>query len=705
MSDRFLIHKPARFRGHSGTLEEGVDDCEVHMRRFHAVWVSISLLSGMLMGPVPASAQAVVAKSPAFILAAVTPTAGTITARPAKPVKGETFRVTGILPVNAGRVARLQAASGKKWKTLKSVTTDVGGRFGFATVTKAKLVTLRVVAPAKTRGRGILPEVISPSVKVRTTGQKVKPSISTKAFTNSVTTLSVKASPIRVGRRAYFDYLSGSRWVRIGSPGQSATGIASVTWRPTTPGKYAVRAWVESWNGARSVHVKTVTVKVVTAPLLVSSASLAEGTVATPYGATLAASGGVGSYKWTATGLPAGLSIAGATGKITGTPTVAAASTVTVTVSDQRAKTASKSLGLTVKAVVKLPGATKVAAGGNFTCALLSTESVSCWGSNTHGQVGDGTTSTRITPVGVAGLTAVTALAAGESHACAISSGSVYCWGRGDGGQLGNGGSLDHAAPVQVQGLTGITALVAGGDHTCALNADGGVQCWGSDTYGELGDGAPLVASTVPVPVNGLSGDVAAIAAGTSFSCALLNDKSVQCWGRNDHGQLGDATMEDHPSRVSVSALDQAIAITAGNAHACAVVSGGGVQCWGANAAGQLGDGSITQRTAPTAIPGLGGVTALAGGGQHTCALAGTVATCWGLNDNGQLGDGTNADKHQPVKVGLADGSTISAGAAHTCATAAGGALSCWGDDSAGELGNGHTGVRQLLPVRVSGIG
>jgi alpha-tubulin suppressor-like RCC1 family protein len=355
-------------------------------------------------------------------------------------------------------------------------------------------------------------------------------------------------------------------------------------------------------------------------------------------------------------------------------------------------------------------GSGAIAAGFYHTCALTTGGGLKCWGYNEHGQLGDGTTTQRSTPVDVSGLTSgVTALAAGYSHTCALTSdGGGKCWGGNGSGQLGDGTTTQRSTPVDVSGLASdITALAAGWRHTCALTTSGGAKCWGANWPGQLGDGTNSDRST-PVDVSGLSSGVTAVASGSEHTCALTSDGGVKCWGYNGLGQLGDGTTTNRSTPVNVSGLSSGVtAIAAGSSHTCARTSGGGVKCWGDNGHGQLGDGTTTQRSTPVDVSGLaGGATALAAGSDHTCALtSGGGVKCWGGNDYGQLGDGTDAERHTPVDVsGLASGATIvAAGFYHTCALTTGGAVRCWGDNEDGKLGDGTTTERHTL-VDVSGL-
>jgi len=207
------------------------------------------------------------------------------------------------------------------------------------------------------------------------------------------------------------------------------------------------------------------------------------------------------------------------------------------------------------RSLVQTIASAVIAAGDYHTCALTTTGGVKCWGDNFSGQLGDGTTTKRVTPVDVSGLTSgVSAIAAGASHTCALTTtGGVKCWGNNSAGQLGDGTApTNSSTPVDVSGLTsGVSAIAAGGFHTCALTTTGGVKCWGYNKFGQLGDGTKTARFT-PVDVSGLTSGVSAIAAGVSHTCALTTTGGVKCWGDNFFGQLGNGLVTARTTPVDV---------------------------------------------------------------------------------------------------------------------------------------------------------
>jgi Regulator of chromosome condensation (RCC1) repeat len=217
------------------------------------------------------------------------------------------------------------------------------------------------------------------------------------------------------------------------------------------------------------------------------------------------------------------------------------------------------------------------------------------------------------------GAPVVSQVAAGGRHSCAIvGNGEVHCWGRNNEGQLGDGTTTDRLTPVPVleapggPPLTGVQALALGGFHSCALRTSGEARCWGYNGSGQLGDGTTTNRLT-PVPVLASAGgppltDVQALALGDGHSCTLLQSGEARCWGGNAQGQLGDGTQTDRLSPVPVLAspggppLTGAQALALGWSHSCALRTSGEARCWGYNADGQLGDSTQTDRLTPVPV-------------------------------------------------------------------------------------------------------
>ena len=258
----------------------------------------------------------------------------------------------------------------------------------------------------------------------------------------------------------------------------------------------------------------------------------------------------------------------------------------------------------------------------------------------------------------------------------------------------------------------GLVEIAAGERHTCAVTTVGSIECWGLNHDGQLGDGTEEDRLT-PADVKGLTSGMNAITAGWRHSCALTTAGDVQgggvkCWGLNHDGQLGDGTKVDRKIPVDVKGLQNGVlAITSGDRHTCALTIAGAVKCWGNNHDSQLGDGTGVDKNTPVDVIRLdSGVKAIAAGERHTCALtiAGAVK-CWGNNHDGQLGDGTGLDKKTPVDVvGLASGvKAITARWRQTCALTTDGGVKCWGLNHEGQLGDG-TAVDKNTPVDVVGL-
>ncbi|HLA07705.1 MAG TPA: hypothetical protein VJ022_09700, partial [Anaerolineales bacterium] len=311
---------------------------------------------------------------------------------------------------------------------------------------------------------------------------------------------------------------------------------------------------------------------------------------------------------------------------------------------------------------------------------------------STHIEFASAQTETPPTYPPLSGIVAISAESTGQT--CAVTeSGGVECW-----------GNVSTGAK-DILKISEAVAIAGGGQHSCVITRSGGVQCWGANFYGELGDGTTEATESsqwTAVEVKGLPDEVTALAAGFSFTCAVITGE-VWCWGANDYGQLGNGTTTNRSIPEKVDGLTGEItAITAGASHACALNTSGGVQCWGGNIGSMLGNSAIDTPSTPIPISGLAsGVTMITSRTTHTCALTNNgEVSCWGENVSGQLGNGeTSWASDAPVQViGLPENvSAISTGVNHTCAMTSTGQVLCWGDNRAGELGDGSN-IDRLTP-------
>ncbi|MCB9651235.1 MAG: hypothetical protein H6730_32260 [Deltaproteobacteria bacterium] len=285
---------------------------------------------------------------------------------------------------------------------------------------------------------------------------------------------------------------------------------------------------------------------------------------------------------------------------------------------------------------------------------------------------------------------------------------------------LGPGSQPDAGVPVVDGGLVlrdagpgdaGVEvapgrSLATGNNHSCARTPQGTVECWGLNENGLLGDGTTEPRST-PVAVVGLA-DVVELESGIAHTCARLRDGPVRCWGRNDRGALGDGTTEYRATPVEVGDLRGVRKLSAGAWHTCALMLDGSIRCWGGNEHAQLGDGTMTERTTPVVVANLPKAIDVAAGDDFTCALGedGTVR-CWGFIVPGGLvgtfpsnGTTTGTTAFVPIPDLGDEVVAISAGRSHACALMADGTARCWGANTNGELGD-TTRTHRVTPVEV----
>lgn len=329
------------------------------------------------------------------------------------------------------------------------------------------------------------------------------------------------------------------------------------------------------------------------------------------------------------------------------------------------------------------------------TCAVVG-GGAKCWGGNYDGQLGNNGSIDSFAPVDVIGLTrGVSKIAIGGSAACALSvTGGVSCWGLNTNGQLGSGTTaLRHRTAVPVVGLSrGVNEIVLGSDHGCA-RIGSRVKCWGGNEVGQLGDGTKTM-SRVPVDVIGLDDDVTALSSSGSHTCALERSGTVKCWGRGERGQLGNGSIDDRflPTAMTLSA--KATFVSAGHEHTCVALETGKVVCAGRNDLGQLGDGTLEDAASPHPVLLAESAVSVAAGGYHSCAITNAGrAHCWGLGLSGQLGDGSEVQSALSAVqvVGLTNPKKLALGLYHSCAIDEADRIQCWGL-------NGYAGAAGVDP-------
>ena len=348
----------------------------------------------------------------------------------------------------------------------------------------------------------------------------------------------------------------------------------------------------------------------------------------------------------------------------------------------------------------------QVSGGTVYTCGVTTDDRAYCWGQNTSGQLGDGTTADRSRPVAVAGSLHFRSISAGANHTCGVTTNDqAYCWGSDAEGELGNGQRVDHVStPARVLGGLAFRQVSAGGGHTCGVTTADVPYCWGVNDFGQLGRslGDPSNA-TAPVPVAG-GLHFRNVAAGAWHTCGIGTDDQAYCWGRSTSGQIGDSAnvaFRAAPSLVAGGRRYRELDV--GTSTSCAVTTDHVGYCWGEGRAGQLGNGKTYLSYWPRRVAGGLSMRRISPGSAHACGeTTDNRVYCWGRNDVGQLGNGTTGGTRlTPTLVagGLFFGQANS-GAAHTCARTPAGVAYCWGYNANGRLGDGTT-TNRSKPTRV----
>lgn len=366
----------------------------------------------------------------------------------------------------------------------------------------------------------------------------------------------------------------------------------------------------------------------------------------------------------------------------------------------------------------EVPTPVQIAAGFTHTCALFDEGSVACWGTNSSGQLGDGSTTTPTKPVGVLGLTDVIEIDAGLSHTCALrNNGEVSCWGKNDAGQLGVGTLVNSPIPVKVPGIAGAVSIATGSFHSCAvINNGASVSCWGAGAFGALGNGTQNNSAS-PLTV-GSFGTVLRVFAGFQSTCTTLLSGQAYCWGDVAYDKVSTTpqySTSPKPLEDSQGGPVFATDIALGFEHGCVVNDN--YLCWGTDQYGQAGAFAEPDKfkwdTAPVVVPGVFAPTSASAGAYTSCHVAATPTEllCMGLDtvtfaNSGFVTQKSLAERPEAM-AGMRrwffnnDVTDIDSGFYHTCFVT-GGEVNCMGANHLGQSNgavNLPTASIEPLPV------
>ncbi len=353
-----------------------------------------------------------------------------------------------------------------------------------------------------------------------------------------------------------------------------------------------------------------------------------------------------------------------------------------------------------------------LSAGENHTCVLKSNGKAYCWGDNSVGQLGNGSTESSMTPVAVSGNLRLRSISVGWDHTCGVTDDNdAYCWGRGRYGRLGNGSSENSMVPTAVSGGLSFALVNSGLAHTCGITTDGVAVCWGRGEDGILGTNS-VESSLVPVPVSG-GLTFGSIDAGSATTCGIATSGDAYCWGASDFGNLLGQGEDERDRKLAPGPVAGGFnfkpnSIGVGLDHVCAISTADEAICWGRGRYGKLGIGStdslgvIENLMTPRKVKGNISFTSIATGVFQTCGITTDgKAYCWGRNGSGQLGDGTTTMRVEPAAVSADfDFKDISIGSHHACGISANDDVYCWGDGNAGKLGT-RSSDDKLIPTKV----
>jgi alpha-tubulin suppressor-like RCC1 family protein len=354
-----------------------------------------------------------------------------------------------------------------------------------------------------------------------------------------------------------------------------------------------------------------------------------------------------------------------------------------------------------------------LSAGEDHTCILKSNEKAYCWGENSVGQLGDGSTESSMTPVAVSGDLRFKSISAGWDHTCGVTvDGDAYCWGRGRYGRLGNGSSENSMVPTAVSGGMSFESVNSGMGHTCGITSGGDGYCWGRNEDGILGNNS-VKGSLVPVPVSG-GLKFGSLNAGSATSCGITTDGDAYCWGASDFGNLLGLGKDERDRKLAPWPVDGEFDFTPGSIsvgldHVCALTTADKAVCWGRGRYGKLGIGPgdglgvIENLMTPREVKGNMSFAQITTGLFQTCGITTDgKAYCWGRNGSGQLGDGTTTMQVEPAAVSAdIEFAELTIGVDHACGVSSDDDVYCWGNGNAGKLGT-RSSENKLTPTKVT---
>jgi len=354
-----------------------------------------------------------------------------------------------------------------------------------------------------------------------------------------------------------------------------------------------------------------------------------------------------------------------------------------------------------------------LSAGEDHTCMLNSNGAAYCWGDNSVGQLGNGSTESSMVPVAVSGDLRFKSISADWDHTCGVTEDNdAYCWGRGRYGRLGNGSAENSMIPAAVSGGLSFESVNSGMAHTCGITTNGDAFCWGLNEDGILGNNS-VETSPIPAAVSG-GHTFGSINAGSATTCGIAKNGDAYCWGAGDFGRLLGQGHDDRGNKIAPGLVAGEFnfkpdSISVGLDHTCAITTADKAVCWGRGRYGKLGIGPgdglgvIENLMVPREVKGNISFALITTGIFQTCGIASDgKAYCWGRNGSGQLGDGTTTMRLEPVNVStnlrFAD---LTIGKDHACGISSNDEIYCWGDGNAGKLGT-RSSDNKLTPTKIA---